>query len=77
MTQVSCHLILRAERTHSGNVKRVKVVGSRVGRPALAHDEATIKIKLDVPDSLFDAEAVALVVEPREAILAVAQEPAA
>lgn len=77
MHKVTCHLIVRADRTRSGAIRNVKVVGSRVGRPGLAADEATIKVTLDVPDSLFDPEAVALVVEPRQAILAVAQEDAA
>lgn len=74
VNRVTCHLIVRADRTYGGRIRGVKMVAARVGRPSLAADEATIKVTLDVPDSLFDAEAVALVVEPRKAAIAIEQE---
>lgn len=76
MHKVSCYLIVRATRRRS-TITGAKIVASRATRPSLAADEATIKITLDVPDELFDPEAVALVVDPREAVLAVEQEQAA
>ena len=76
--KVSCYLIVRSEKRYgAGKIMGVKVVGLRQTRPALAADEATIKVTLDVPDSLFDAEAVGLVVEPRDAVLALVQDDAA
>lgn len=74
--KTTCYLILKAERFRKTSpIRGVKVVAVRAGRPSLATDEAAIKVVLDVPESLFDAAEVGLVVEPRHAALAVEQDP--
>ena len=71
--KVECHLVVRANR-RGKTITGITPVAMRIGRPSLRHDEAAVRVVLDVPDSLFDPEAVAFTVESRKAALGVAQE---
>lgn len=74
----TCYLILRGHRRRyePHTVSSVKVIGVRAGRPALNHDEAAIKLVLDIPDEVFDPAEVAVTVEPRSVTLALEIEDA-
>lgn len=52
--EVTFHLRLKAERQY-GQIKSVKANGVFVNKPACTADETVVKIRLHVPESLFDS----------------------
>jgi hypothetical protein len=66
MTTIDCYLVITKKRG-----KEPRAVRVTQGRPALAHDEALIRLALDVPSDIFDAPLITVPVERRKVAVAV------
>jgi hypothetical protein len=64
--KIDCYLVVVKKRGKEAKVARVTQ-----SRPSLNHDEALIKLELDVPGDMFEAPLVTVPVERRQVAVAV------
>lgn len=76
--RAGCYLVLAATTNRSGDVTGFRIVRATQRVPSLSSEEARVYITVEADETIFDPEAVAVIVTPRVVALAAeAHEPEA
>ena len=74
--RAGCYLVLSATTDRDGQIKGFRIVRATQRVPSLSPDEARVYVTVEADKSIFDPEAVAVIVTPRMVALAAEGEDA-
>lgn len=68
--RAGCYLVLAANTNRAGKITGFRITRATQRVPSLSPDEARVYVTVEADDSIFDPEAVAVIVTPRMVALA-------